>query len=199
MKLKVDLSDAEHLTSGFLKVDRYQVRHSTYAGSETPPLTREVLERGDSAGLLLHDPKLDILVLVEQFRLPAYLRSEDQGWFLETIAGVVRKGETPEDSIKRECMEETGYQVGVIEKICCMFPSVGGATERVHMFYAEIDAATSEKDHAGNADEGEDIKIIRLTRDEVRRELAAGGDVDAKLLTAFYWLELNKPPKQTGQ
>ena len=50
---------------GFFQLDSYRLRHRAFKGGWSPVLSREVLERGHAAAILLYDPGPDRVVLVE--------------------------------------------------------------------------------------------------------------------------------------
>lgn len=187
MNGKVIVEGRERVWDGFLKVDRVSVRHEKFDGAMSATLSREVLERGDSVGVLLHDPLLDVVVLVEQFRMPAHDRGS--GWLLETVAGMFKPEESPEDTARRETREETGLEIARLQHVCTMFPSPGGMSERILCYYAEVDAAGVEDGRlAGNASEGEDIAIRVMTRGDFLDNVQSGVILDGKTLLLGYWL-----------
>ncbi|MEM1105006.1 MAG: NUDIX domain-containing protein [Pseudomonadota bacterium] len=178
----------ERTSAGFLKIDRYKVSHSTYRGAMTPPLVREVMERGDAAAVIAHDVSRDVVVLVEQFRLPAHLRVPGEGWVIEAIAGMVGEGESPEETAARECHEETGLTPRALQHIATVFPSVGGSTERVFLYYGEVDASGVEDGALAGTDEQEDIRVLVVDRAEIINAVRHGGVSDAKLMIGLLWM-----------
>ena len=96
---KVEVVSDETLSDNW-----YHLRKVTfdYTGSDghTVRLDREVYDRGNGATILLHDPKRDTIILVRQFRMPAY-QNGHSGWLLETPAGLL-DGDHPADAIRRE-------------------------------------------------------------------------------------------------
>jgi nudix-type nucleoside diphosphatase (YffH/AdpP family) len=77
--------------------------------------------------------------LVRQFRFPTYGNGHD-GFLIETAAGLLDRA-SPEERIKAEVEEETGYRVGEVRKVFEAFMSPGSVTERLYFFVAEYDAA----------------------------------------------------------
>lgn len=180
---------SERVYNGFLKVDKVSVSYSKFNGGMTGPHTREVLERGDSAAVLLLDRDRDKVILVEQFRLPAERRG--QPWIKELVAGVIKESETPEESIRRECVEETGYKVSKLVPVSTMLASPGGTSERIFIYFGEVSQADRENDGGGIEDEGEDINVIEIPRADFLNQVLGREITDAKTIIAGYWLKVN--------
>jgi ADP-ribose pyrophosphatase len=53
---------------------------------------------------------------------------------LEIPAGKLDPGESPEQCIRRELMEETGYEAGRIEWVCTYAPALGYSNELIHIY-----------------------------------------------------------------
>jgi ADP-ribose diphosphatase len=177
---------------GFFRVDRYRVRHRLFAGGWSAELTREVFERGRAVGVLLYDPARDLLVLVEQFRLPAHLAGFS-AWQLEIVAGLVdHDGESELEVARREAREEANLVLtGEIEPMHRFLTSPGGTTETVALFCARVDAAGAGGIH-GLADEHEDIKVVVKSFRETMRLLRLGKIENVFTLAALYWLAENR-------
>lgn len=94
---------------------------------------------------------------------------------LESPAGMVDKGETPEAAAVRELLEETGYQAGpeALEKVVSVLPSIGGSAERVHLYFADLSKATY--CGAPKGDGSENIEVVRLSWDEAYGLVSNGG------------------------
>jgi ADP-ribose pyrophosphatase len=176
----------------FFKVDEFVVSHEQVDGTMSPDQTRLVFERGDAAAVLLLNLDTKCVVLVEQFKVPALVgrRRDDpsstDGWILETVAGMVDAGETPEAAAIRETTEETGYKIHQPRLIGQFFSSPGGTSERVFLYFAEVHE--SDKVEKGGGVGDEDIKVVHLALDALFDRLAAGAIEDPKLLVAAHWL-----------
>jgi ADP-ribose pyrophosphatase len=84
----------------------------------------------------------------------------------ETVAGVLEPGETPEAAVRRETLEETGYEIASLEPIATFYLSPGGSSERILLYYAEV--LTSGKVDAGGGvpGENEDVKTVEYSPEE---------------------------------
>ncbi|MEQ9814835.1 MAG: NUDIX domain-containing protein [Azospirillaceae bacterium] len=149
--------------------------------------TREVLDRGHGAAILLHDPERDTVVLVRQFRFPAWWTGDD-GHLLELPAGIVDPSDAhAEETIRREVAEETGLRVGPVTPLFRLYATPGANTEHISFFHASYRAADRIADGGGLATEGEDIEVVELPLDEALALLESGGIVDQKTAVMLLW------------
>lgn len=171
-----------------MSLDRALVRYERFDGTMSPPVSRLTVERGDAVGILLYDPQRDEVVLVEQFRYPAYAVGEP-GWLVEIVAGTVPAGQDPQEVARAEVREEAGYEVEALEHLATCFLSPGGSSERVHVYLARVSVEDRKWAGGGLAGEGEDTRLCVYGRAEALRLVRSGAIADAKtiiaLLTAF--------------
>lgn len=150
---------------------------------------REVYDKGDGAAVLLYNRAQRTVVLIRQFRLPAFLNGYRE-LLLEAPAGVL-DGAEPETRIRSEIEEETGYRVAQVEKAFEAFMSPGAFTEKLHFFTAEYDAASRPGAGGGIADEGEDIEVLEMPFDRAYAMIASGKIVDAKTIMLLQHAKLH--------
>ena len=174
---------------GFFRLLKVRLRHRLFGGGWGPTLTRELFDRGHAAAVLPYDPVRDEVVLVEQFRVGA-IHHDASPWLLEIVAGIVEPGESEEDVVRREAQEEAGLTLGRLTRALGYFSSPGGCSERITVFVGEVDASRAAS-HAGLADEGEDIRVHRLPREQAMQWLADGRIDNAASVIALQWLALN--------
>lgn len=174
---------------GFFKVDVCQVKHDLYAGGEIE-VRRELFHRGDAVAVLLYDPALDRVVMIEQFRIGA-LHDPDGPWLLEVVAGMVEPGESVTDVAKRECLEEAGLQVHAFEPVHSFYSSPGGCSERIHLLCGLVDSKRAAGTH-GIHHEGEDIRVSVLDYAEIETMLRSQRITSAMPIIALQWLQLNR-------
>jgi nudix-type nucleoside diphosphatase (YffH/AdpP family) len=154
---------------------------------------REIFERGDSVAALLHDIERDVIIVTEQFRISTY--DKGPGYILEAMAGSVEEGEDPEDCLRREMMEEIGYQAGKVTFIGKPYVSPGSSSERIFLYYVPVKPSDLvDPSASGLAAEKEDIGRTEFTREEFLKRLDAGKFDDGKILTLGFWLKAQ--PKQ---
>jgi nudix-type nucleoside diphosphatase (YffH/AdpP family) len=162
-----------------------QRRHDGNWQSET----REVYDAASGAAVLLYNLERRTILLTRQFRIGARL-SGHEGFLLEVPAGVL-DGARPEDCIRKEILEETGYKVDRVDKVLELFASPGSMTERVHYFVAAYEPAMRQEQGGGNADEGEDIEVLELGFEDALARVASGEIADAKTVVLLQYLQLH--------
>ena len=142
--------------------------------------SRETYDRGNGATILLYNLARRTVVLTRQFRFPAFVNNHS-GLLIEAAAGLLDKA-TPEDRIKAEVEEETGYRVDHVRKIFEAFMSPGSVTEKLHFFIAEYDGSSRVTGGGGNRTEGEDIEVIELSIEDAIKAIESGSIEDGKTI-----------------
>ncbi|MPW20855.1 NUDIX domain-containing protein [Paraburkholderia sp. CNPSo 3157] len=152
-------------------------------------LSRETYDRGNGATLLLYDLRRRTVVLTRQFRFPAFVNGHD-GMLIETPGGLLEEA-SPEERIRAEVEEETGYRVQTVRKIFEAFMSPGSVTEKVYFFVAEYDAGTRVGRGGGVIDEGEDIEVLELPLVDALTMVARGEIMDGKTIMLLQYAALH--------
>jgi len=190
MPKQVIVLSHKRILDGFFKIDRAEVSYERFDGSMSPVMTRLVFERGDSAAVLPFDRQRREVVLVQQFRYPAFVRDGD-GWLWEIIAGTQEEGRSPEEVARAEALEEAGYNLDVLYHVATVYPSPGGTSERMFIFVAPISPGQRVEEGGGLAESGEDILVRTFGLDEALRMVEDGRIVDAKTVLALQYLTLH--------
>jgi ADP-ribose pyrophosphatase len=182
---RVKIKDVQLLSDdwGTLKKTRYALRRSDGIWDEQ---TRETYDRGNGATLLLYNRMQGTVVLTRQFRLPAYVNGHD-GFLMETAAGLL-DGAEPEQRIRAEVEEETGYRVGVVRRLWDVFMSPGSVTERLHFFVAEYEPDHRVGKGGGLVEEGEDLEVLELGIEEALAMIGTG-IVDGKTIILLQYAQ----------
>ena len=142
--------------------------------------TREVYDRGNGAAILLFNRVKKTVVLTRQFRLPVFVNGHD-GLLIEVAAGLL-EGAAPEERIRGEAEEETGYRVHHVHKVFEAYMSPGSVTEKLHFFIAEYDAASKVSEGGGLEEETEELEVLEWKFDDALEAFYRGEICDAKTI-----------------
>jgi ADP-ribose pyrophosphatase len=187
---KAELVDHVVAFQGYFKVGRYFFRHSLHQGGESPVISREVFERGHAAGVLPYDPIRDEVVLIRQFRAGSYVAGRHP-WGWEVVAGIIDEGETPEQVVRREAIEEAGLKIGDLVPIYNLMMSPGAVSESCALFLGRVDS-TNAAGVFGLASEDEDILVKVMPFAEACAMLDRGEIDNAAAVIALQWLALHR-------
>jgi len=192
---RFQILNQETAYQGFFRLDQYTVTHTLFKGGWSEPITRELFRRGNCVAVLLYDPDLDQVVLIEQFRVGAILQPE-KAWMVEIVAGAIEPGETAEQVAYREAQEESGCRILDLIEIQRFFTTPGGCSEYITLFCGRVDARTVGGVH-GLADEGEDIRVCAVESHEAFALLERGEIESAIPIIALQWLYIHKDKLRT--
>ena len=142
---------------------------------------REAYDRGNGAAVLLYDPERRTVLLTRQFRMPTYVNGNEDGFLTEVCAGLL-EGEVPENSMKKEILEETGYAVPELEKVVEVYTSPGSVTEILYLYLARYSSKMKKSKGGGLEIESEDIQVLEWTYEEAANAVRDGTIRDAKTL-----------------
>ena len=170
-----------------LRVDVVRFRHRRFDGGWSGERVFDVIRRGPAVAILLYDPDLDRIVLIEQFRLAAVYGGRSP-WQLEAVAGLLEPGETPEEVARRETREEANLEpIGPLVPVQTLMPASGSLDEVIWLFCGRVDSRAAGGVH-GLAEENEDIRVVVQNFAEIDA-LLDGGDIEsAHTLVMLAWL-----------
>lgn len=174
----------------YFGIEEHRLRHRRFDGGLSPTLERAVFTSGDAVTVLPYDPVGDLVLLIEQFRAGLYARRDPRPWCLETVAGRCDRAEPPEETARREAVEEAGLELGRLERISAFYPSPGIMSEYIVSFVGEADLRHAGGTH-GLAEEDEDIRSIVVPRAEALAAVGSGEVNCAPLIISLLWLEAN--------
>lgn len=185
----VEVQSDEVVYDGFFKMQKRVLRHRKFNGEWSDYMTREMMVRSDAICVLLFDPKLDKLLMIEQFR--PCLPEHESPWLLEVVAGMVEEGESDEEVARREAFEEAGVEIQRLEYMFRFVPSPGGLVEHLRMYAGEIDASRVDLEATlGLDEEHEDIKLHLFDSADVL-PLLEQEIVNASAIMALQWFALH--------
>ena len=147
---------------------------------------REVYDRGNGATILLYNRHKQTVVLVRQFRIATWINGNEDGMLIATCAGLLDSDE-PEECVRKEAIEETGFEVGEVRKLFELFMSPGGVTELIYFFIAEYNDTQRANDGGGVDDE--DIEVLELPYHRALEMMANGEIRDGKAVILLQYLQ----------
>ncbi len=153
------------------------------------PQEREAYDRGNGAAILLYNRAAATIVLTRQFRLPAYVNGVGDGMLIEAPAGLL-DDLSPAECIRKETVEETGFDIAEVTQVFDAFMSPGAVTERLHLFIAEYGPGDRAARGGGNEAEGEDIEVLEISFEEALAMIGDGRIRDAKTIILIYHLRI---------
>lgn len=132
--------------------------------------TREVVHHPGAIAVV---PILEdgCIVLVKQYRYPI------GKVLLEIPAGKLEPGENPDECVRRELKEETGYIAGTIKKLTAIYTAPGFSDEVIYLY-----VACNMKLAEVCPDEDEFIKVETYSRIEIKEMIHNGIITDAKTI-----------------
>ena len=190
MQKKFEIVDQQITYQGFFRVEKFRLKHTLFAGGWSGTISRELFVRGDCVAVLLYDPDLDKVVLIEQFRAGALLKPEP-AWLIEIVAGAIEAGETAEAVAHREALEEAGCVIEDLFEINRFYTTPGCSAEWLTLFCGIVDSSKAAGIH-GLEDEDEDI-LVRVVDFADAYRMVENGDINSAIpIIALQWLALNK-------
>ncbi|MBS0848896.1 GDP-mannose pyrophosphatase NudK [Citrobacter sp. JGM124] len=186
MSLRIDVIKNQILSDNY-----FILRNLTYdlfrQNGEAIRHKREVYDRGNGATILLYNIEKKTVVLTRQFRIATWMNGNADGMLIESCAGLL-DADDPEQCIRRETMEETGYQVGDLEKVFELYMSPGGVTEIVYFYLAPY--SDSQRKNSGGGIEDEDIDVLELPFSQALKMMRNGEICDGKTVILLQQLQL---------
>jgi ADP-ribose pyrophosphatase len=176
----------EILFDEFFEVQKSLLQFQRFDGTLSAEVTRYSFSKWDAVAILVYHTEKDAYILVRQMRYPPTHHGIDP-WITEIVAGGISPGEDEEEAGFREVIEETGYQPSSMSKVMQFYVSPGIMSERITLFYAEVDETTRVNEGGGLLHEDEDIELVWLPKNEALSWLAEQQIGDAKTLIALQW------------
>jgi len=184
--MKVDILEEETPFKEFFHVRKARLQFEKFDGSMSPEVVRYSFSKWDAVAILVYHRSREAYILVKQMRYPPTHQGVDP-WITEIVAGGISPGEDHGDAAKREVIEETGYTPLMMEEIMRFYVSPGIMSERITLFYAEVDESSKYHNGGGVLDEDEDIQLIWIPKPEALSWLRQQTLGDAKTIAAIQW------------
>lgn len=185
---KVNIIKSEILSDNWYTLKKITYEYVNKDGI-TQIQSREAYDRGNGAVILLYNKEQKTIILTRQFRLPTFINGNSSGMLIEACAGLLDK-DNPEDCIKRETEEETGYKVTDVRKIFEAYMSPGSVTEILYFFIAEYAASMKVHEGGGLEHEQENIEVLEIPVEQAMHMIDNGEIKDAKTIMLLQYIKL---------
>jgi nudix-type nucleoside diphosphatase (YffH/AdpP family) len=162
-------------STGFFKVHKLALQ-----GKKNQPVIREYVHSKDAVCSVVYDTVKNKYIFTKQFRPGPKMN------IIEIAAGMIEHvGENEIETMKREILEEIGYETDTINQIVKPYYTTPGKTnERISIYFATVSRKVAQG--GGLESEDEEIQIVELTKEEIKRT----DFVDGKTLLALAVLKL---------
>ena len=184
----VKILDTEILSDNWYILKKITYEYLKKDGSKVTQ-TREAYDRGNGAVILLYNKEQQRVILTRQFRLPTFINGNDSGMMIEACAGLLDK-DNPEDCIRRETEEETGYKVSEVRKVFEAYMSPGSVTEILYFFVAAYSSEMKVGEGGGVDHEEENIEVLELNIADALSMIDSGEIKDAKTIMLLQYVQL---------
>lgn len=189
----LDLLSIDQPWAGFFAIEEWRFRHRRFDGDMGQPILREVFVTPDAVTVLPYDPARDRVLLVEQFRPGPAARGDPQSWQIEAVAGMIDPGETPEETARRETLEEAGLALGALHRVAGYYPSPGAHTEYVTSYIGIADLPDGVAGLGGLPQEHEDIRSHLMSFEALMALIESGEAASGPLIVSALWLAQARP------
>ncbi len=151
---------------------------------------REAYDRGNGAAILLYNKEKGTVILTKQFRMPTYVNGNEDGMMIEVCAGLL-DGDNPEDCIRKETEEETGYRIENVQKVMETYMSPGSVTEILYLFLGVYEDQMKVNEGGGAADETENIEVLEYSFEDALAMISTGAIKDSKTIILLQYAALS--------
>lgn len=186
-RAEVRIVDSKVLSDDWYTLKKYTFDLRRQDG-EWQRQNREVYDRGNGATILLYNRAKRSVILTRQFRFPVFVNGHESN-LIEAAAGLLDNMD-PENRIKAEAEEETGYRVENVQKVFEAYMSPGSVTEKLYFYIAQYHPDDKVGVGGGLEDEGEDIEVLEMTIEEALAGIESGLIVDGKTIMLLYHVAL---------
>ena len=189
MSSKFKILGKKIIHNGFFKMKEITLKYQKYDGKWSNEIKRELFGGAQVSAVLPYDPDNKKIVLIQQFR-PGTISKKSNNYLDEIVAGIIDKGETPEETAIRECYEETGCKAKNLKPIQSYFPAPGSSESFYHLFLGEV-VAPNKEIIKGLENENEDILVKSFSFEEVKKKMENNEILNGLTLIALQWFFLN--------
>lgn len=185
----LDIVESKVLSRQWGTLTQYKIRYRRRDGTWQDQI-REVYDRGHGAACLLHNPETGCVLLTRQFRLPVWFSGKTP-FVIEAPAGLL-EGANPDERMRAELIEETGFQISELEHLYDLLMSPGSVTEYLAFFTGTYHLKDKVSEGGGEESEGEDIEVMHVPLKDALAMIRSGEIADAKTVVLLQELALRQ-------
>jgi GDP-mannose pyrophosphatase NudK len=189
MQEKIKILEKKVLSDNWYTLYKYTYETNDKKGTKKIE-HREAYDRGNGATILLYNRNSNSVILTRQFRLPTFINGNESGLMIEACAGLLDK-DNPEDCIRKEIREETGYNISDVKKIYEAYMSPGSVTEILYFFVGEY-SKDQKVDEGGGVEGEENIDVLEIPFAEAWKMVETGEIRDAKTIMLLQYAKINQ-------
>jgi GDP-mannose pyrophosphatase NudK len=190
MLRNVEIIRTDILSDNWYILKRIEYEITDSLGNKTRQL-REAYDRGNGAVILLYNQNQGTVILTRQFRLPTFINGNPDGMLIEACAGLLDKDD-PENCIRRETEEETGYQIKDVKKVFEAYMSPGSVTEILYFFVAAYTKDMKITEGGGIEAEQENIEVLELAFTKALEMIESGEIKDGKTIMLLQYAQIHR-------
>lgn len=169
--MSAKITNNQIVYNGFFKMHKLNIKETLPSGEESRYI-REVMVRGHASAVVIRDPKTDELVFTKQFRTGSAINGKED-YILDIVAGMIDPNDDALETAIREAGEEVGAKdlKNIIQTAPTFYPSIGGCSEQMTVYYAEADLSNLPK-YKGEKSENEFIEVIKMPTEQALSDLS---------------------------
>lgn len=188
----VTIHEQSRAYAKYFTLEDYVYSHPHFDGGQSAKLPRAVFIAADAVTVLPYDPVRDRVLLIEQVRAAPLARGDRGVWLMETVAGRIEPGDTPEFTAFKETREEAGLELSSLHKVAEYYPSTGAFSEYLYAYIGIADLPDGVAQLGGVDTEGEDIRGHLMEREQMMAAIARGEMPVGPLILSAFWLHANR-------
>ena len=181
--------ESETLFESWFKLLRLKLQYQRFDGEWSEPHDHVAMFGSAGTSMLLYDPELDNVVMIEEFR--AGRAFMDEPFILGLPGGGLEPEEDPQEGVIREAVEEAGIKPYAIRHLITYHP-VAAFSDNLNHTYLGLVRSENAKGVYGLDNENENIRVRVLPFDDAVAMISEGKIINGSAMTALLYFALHK-------